>query len=103
MCDFNFALRLATLRMQKGISAREMSLALGMNTSYINSIECGKALPAMKQFFYICEYLDITPVEFFDARQKHPHKLAELNEDLQKLNVKELENISAIVKSMINK
>lgn len=89
--------------MQKGVSAREMSLALGMNTSYINSIECGKALPAMKQFFYICDYLDVSPAEFFDAEQKHPNKLAELTNDLQKLNVKELENISALVKSLINK
>ncbi len=103
MSNFNFALRLATLRMQKGVSAREMSLDLGMNTSYINSIECGKALPAMKQFFYICEYLDISPAEFFDTRQNNPHKFAELNADLQKLNAKELENISAIVKSIINK
>lgn len=103
MCEFNFALRLANLRMQKGVSAREMSLALGMNTSYINSIECGKALPAMKQFFYICDFLDVSPAEFFNTQQKNPHKLAELNVDLQKLDVKELENISAIVKSLIKK
>ncbi len=103
MYGFNFALRLATLRMQKGVSAREMSLALGMNTSYINSIECGKALPAMKQFFYICEYLEITPAEFFDNRQKHPNRLTGLMDDLQKLDVKELESISAIVKSLIEK
>ncbi len=103
MCEFNFALRLANLRMQKGVSAREMSLALGMNTSYINSIECGKALPAMKQFFYICDFLDVSPAEFFNTEQKNPNKLTELNADLQKLDVKELENISAIVKSLINK
>lgn len=103
MNEFNFALRLANLRMQKGVSAREMSLALGMNTSYINSIECGKALPAMKQFFYICDFLNVSPAEFFNTQQKHPNKLTQLNKDLQKLNAKELENISAIVKSLIEK
>ena len=46
-------------------SAREMSLALGQNPSYINRIENGKALPSMQGFFSICEYLQITPGDFF--------------------------------------
>ena len=36
--DF-FAERLISLRNQKNVSAREMSLALGQNGSYINRIE----------------------------------------------------------------
>ena len=52
--------RLAQLRVQKGVSAREMSLALGQNTGYISNIESGKTLPSMTGFFYICEYLDIS-------------------------------------------
>ena len=35
--------RLRTLRNEKQVSAREMSLALGQNESYINKIESGKA------------------------------------------------------------
>ena len=34
-----FALRLSYLRTQKKVSAREMSLSLGQNSSYINRIE----------------------------------------------------------------
>ena len=34
-----FSRRLAQLRAQKGVSAREMSLAIGQNSSYINRIE----------------------------------------------------------------
>ena len=41
-----------------------MSLSIGQNTGYINSIESGKNFPTMKNFFYICEYLHITPKEF---------------------------------------
>ena len=48
-----FALRLARLREEKKVSAREMSLAIGQNHGYINSIESGKNLPTMKVFFYI--------------------------------------------------
>ena len=49
--------RLTQLRMQKNVSARDMSLSLGQANNYINSIENRKALPSMQSFFYICEYL----------------------------------------------
>ena len=60
-----FSRRLAQLRAQKGVSAREMSLAIGQNSSYINRIENQRAFPSMQGFFYICEYLGITPGAFF--------------------------------------
>lgn len=60
-----FSRRLAQLRAQKGVSAREMSLAIGQNSSYINRIENQRAFPSMQGFFYICEYLGVTPGAFF--------------------------------------
>ena len=51
--------RIAQLRQQKGVSARDMSLSLGQNSSYINQIENRKALPSLQGLFYICEYFDI--------------------------------------------
>ncbi len=68
--------RIAQLRTQKNISAREMSLAIGQNESYINRIENHKALPSMQCFLYICEYLNVTPKEFFDKDSPNPKKLA---------------------------
>ena len=65
-----FAERLAQLRTEKGISARDMSLSIGQSPNYITSIESGRNLPSMTAFFYICEYLHITPVEFFDTENK---------------------------------
>lgn len=62
-----FSRRLAQLRAQKGVSAREMSLAIGQNSSYINRIENQRAFPSMQGFFYICEYLGVTPGAFFAA------------------------------------
>lgn len=47
--DF-FIKRLITLRRQKNVSAREMSLAIGQNESYINRIENGKTYPSMQVF-----------------------------------------------------
>ena len=48
--------RIAKLRTDKNISARELSLQLGQSTGYINTIENGKSLPSMSMFLYICEY-----------------------------------------------
>ena len=61
-----FAKRLASIRTVKGLSAREMSLSLGQGAGYINNIENGRNLPSMTMFFEICEYLRLSPKEFFD-------------------------------------
>ena len=51
MTEKEFSLRLAQLRGEKGVSARDMSLSIGQNASYINNIQNGKALPTMTGFF----------------------------------------------------
>ena len=61
-----FAKRLNTLRVERNISAREMSLSLGQAAGYINNIENSRNLPSMSMFFEICEYLAVSPQEFFD-------------------------------------
>jgi len=61
--------RISRLREEKQISERKMSLDLGHSTSYIRSITSGRALPSMREFLYICEYLGITPSEFFNEEQ----------------------------------
>ena len=89
--------RIAQLRTQKGVSARDMSLSLGQNSSYINQIENKKALPSLQGLFYICEYFDITPQQFFDVGNDSPVELAELTEKLKKLDAGTLQLVSALV------
>ena len=93
--------RLAQLRMNKGVSARDMSLTLGQSDNYINSIENKKALPSMTSFFYICEYLSISPRDFFDEGNLNPEQITELVEDLKKLDKEALTHISGIVKGLV--
>ncbi|WP_143321812.1 helix-turn-helix transcriptional regulator [Clostridium sp. HBUAS56010] len=99
--DFNFSKRLSELRTEKGVSARDMSLSLGQNPTYIHKIENGIALPSMMGFFYICEYLDIEPADFFSRNINSPVKLKELTEDAQHLNREQLEHIHLIVKDLL--
>lgn len=93
-----FALRLARLRELKQVSAREMSLAIGQNESYINRIENGKSFPSMQAFFYICEYLRLTPKEFFDTEEKNPNLINDIVHILNKLSTEQLLTILNVAK-----
>lgn len=96
-----FAMRLARLREKKGVSARDMSLSIGQNPGYINNIETGKAKPSMEGFFYICEYLGISPAEFFRAETEDPSKLNSIVSDMRQLSDNQLDIIALLIKSMV--
>ncbi len=100
MYEEEFAARLSQLRMKKGVSARDMSLSIGQNAGYINSIETGKSLPSMSGFFYICDYLGISPQDFFDTDADQPDKLRALVTNLKRLDEKQFNNISGIVDAL---
>ena len=95
-----FSFRLADLRMKKGVSARDMSLSLGQSESYINKIENKRALPSMSGFFYICEYLGITPGEFFDEGDASPSLTKEIAAQAGKLSAEKAGHVLDIIKDM---
>lgn len=103
MYENEFPLRLASLRNQKGVSARDMSLSIGQNAGYINNIETGKALPSMAGFFYICEYLKISPQEFFDYDLEYPEEVRSLVNNLKLLSPEQMHSISVIVEGLAKK
>ena len=98
-----FYKRLTELRIQKGVSARDMSLSLGQSESYINKIENRRTLPSFTGFIYICEYLGITPEEFFNQNSASPTMTRELMHELEKLSPTQTEHILQIVKDITNK
>lgn len=95
-----FTKRLAALRLNKGVSARDMSLSIGQSAGYINNIENGINLPSMTIFFYICDYLGITPKEFFDMDALNPTKANELQSAAKGLSSEQLEHLIAIAKAL---
>ena len=95
------AQRLYHLRELKGVSAREMSLSLGQNSSYINRIENKIAMPSVQNLFYICEYLQVSPAEFFSAENKNPALIHELTGKMEKLTAKQLSIIKEIIDSYL--
>ena len=96
-----FGNRLGELRTQKGISAREMSLAIGQSVSYISGTENHKNFPSMTGFFYICEYLKIHPKDFFNDAIQNPKRYYEIEEKLQKLTNKQMEYLIPLLDDII--
>ncbi|MDY4920951.1 MAG: helix-turn-helix transcriptional regulator [Phascolarctobacterium sp.] len=98
--------RIIQLRQEKNVSAREMSLAIGQNVNYINRIENKLNLPSLQGLFYICEYFDITPEEFFKGNEP-PHtpvlRLHEATSLLSALDEEQLDLIIAIAKALKSK
>lgn len=95
--------RIAKLRTQKGVSARDMSLSLGQASNYINNIENKKSLPSMQSFFYICEFLGVTPQEFFDEENACPEALQDFLAEAKQLDSRSREYIIGIMKELNSK
>jgi len=82
--------RITELRMKKGISEYKMSLDLGHSGSYIKSISSGRSLPPLKEFLYICEYLEISPSDFFDEKVDNPILIKKALDGLKNMRDRDL-------------
>lgn len=82
--------RITELRLKKGASEYQMSLALGQNRSYIQGISSGRSLPSMAQFLKICDYFEITPLQFFDAEAVNPQLIRKAMDGMRKLKDEDL-------------
>lgn len=89
--------RISVLRTKKNVSEYRMSTDLGHSKSYIQSISSGKSMPSMGEFLYICEYLGVTPREFFDDSTNDPQlvqELYELTRNMSEANLKILVDLA---------
>ena len=94
--------RITQLRINKNVSEYQMSLDLGHSKSYIQSITSGRALPSMTEFLSICDYLEITPKDFFDDSVENPDLIQKAVDGLKQLNETDtnliLSNINRLLK-----
>ena len=94
------AKRVSQIRMQKGVSARDMSLSLGQSESYINKIENKKALPSITGLLLYLRILWHPPKDFFDESYVAPQQAEELLVEIKKLSSEQIGHLLAIIKSM---
>lgn len=95
--------RITALRMKKNISEYRMSLDLGHGDGYIRGISSGRSLPKMAEFLDICEYLNVTPQEFFDERAENPPLVRELCETVKTMSEEDLRALIRAARQMSSK
>jgi len=95
--------RISQLRIKKGVSEYRMSTDLGHSKSYIQSISSGKSLPSFSEFLFICEYLGVTPVEFFDAGIEDPQPICRLRDLAKQLSQKDLDALLNMAERLADK
>jgi len=96
-----FGERLAQLRLVKKVSAREMSLSIGQSANYINKIENGITLPSMAALFDICDYLEISPKDFFDTENNNPSMVNEFITDYKRLDNSSQSHLAGLVRGIV--
>ena len=95
--------RITELRIKKGISEHRMSMDLGHARSYIHGIVCGKTLPSMTEFLSICDYLEITPKNFFDENTDNGVLLTRLDQYSRDLNESDLSLVVTMAERLRDK
>ena len=88
--------RINYLRMQHNISEYQLSLDLGHSQGYIQSITSGRTLPSMSAFLDICDYFEITPLEFFDPAISNPPLFQTVMNDIKTLSEDDLLILSLV-------
>lgn len=95
--------RISVLRVKKNVSEYRMSTDLGHSKSYIQSISSGRAVPSLSEFLYICEYLGVTPREFFDEEAEEPQLVKRLYDITHTMSEADLKILIATAERLAEK
>lgn len=95
--------RITELRLKKGVAEHRMSLELGHSRSYMQGISSGRSLPSMAEFLVICDYLGVTPREFFEEDNTNPPLLQATVDKLKKLPENDLMMVDAFIDRLLKK
>lgn len=93
--------RITQLRLHKDVSEYKMSYDLGHSRGYINNISSGKTLPSMTEFFAICDYFEITPVEFFNGQVSNPKLVNQVVDNIAKLSEDDLDLLNSVISRLL--
>jgi transcriptional regulator with XRE-family HTH domain len=95
--------RITQLRLKKGVSEYKMSYDLGHSRGYVYNISSGKALPPMKEFLAICDYLEVTPQQFFDDSTQNPELIQKAVEGMKRLDARDIHLVLEFIDRLIEK
>lgn len=95
--------RITRLRLNKGVSEYKMSYDLGHSRSYVHNISSGKCLPTMSEFLVVCEYLGVTPAQFFDEGLEEPMLVSDAVKAIRELDADSIKLVISLAKKLSKK
>ena len=91
--------KLGTIRREKNLTARKLSIEIGMNEGYMNRLEGScEFLPSMETFFEILEACDYTAEKFFYHDPKSFESDMELLEKFKNLSDEKKQALLTLLK-----
>ena len=96
-----FAKRFKQIRLEKGVTEKEMGKAIGHTEKYIKNIENGVTMPTFRHFFKICNYFGITAYLFFNLDIEYPIAFNKFKKEWDQLNDDEKALVKSKIKEMI--
>ncbi|PST28256.1 XRE family transcriptional regulator [Enterocloster lavalensis] len=88
------------LRLKKNIAEHRMSLDLGHSRSYMQGISSGRAFPSMTEFLAICEYLGVTPRDFFEEENENPRLVSQITAKSKSLPDDDLSLVLSLIERL---
>ena len=67
----NYLLKLTQLRTDANLSAREVSLRIGMSAQYLGQVERGRITLSVPVLLKILEVLKVSPAKFFSTSETY--------------------------------
>ena len=68
----------------------------------IENIANGKSKPSIEEFLYICDYLGVTPSDFFDEQNKRPILIQKAVDGMSSLSDQDILLIISLIDRMKN-
>lgn len=95
--------RISFFREAKGYSVNKLATLSGISQSYLRDVELGKKNPTVEILSYLCDALDISLQEFFDAESKKAFSEDPLIKQIYHLTPSQRKFLAAFLDSMITK
>ncbi|SCI66381.1 Predicted transcriptional regulator [uncultured Clostridium sp.] len=92
--------RISELRLQKGVSEKQMSREIGRSASYLSAMINNKSLSSLATLIEICDYLEVTLEEFFSADYENPVRVNRLVAQARRLTDEELDMLTHLAEHM---
>lgn len=92
--------RMAKIRLEKGESARSVSLTLGKSVNYIVQAENGVMLPPLDVLEEFCEYFGVPLAVLVDPNFKCPERYMLMSKELDTLSEEDFNNLLSIARAL---